>query len=227
MTAPARKNDPRTARGYRNRNPGNIRKTGEWWNWQGVADDALQTDREFIVFSTHAFGIRALARTLITYRDKYGLRDVQGIISRWAPPNENNTGAYARAVCAATGFGLTEKIDVAEYGTAVKLVPAIIAHELGGMPYTREQIDEGLRLTGIQRPVAPVTQDPRIRTGAVAGAGATAVVVTETLQVGRELREAGKTNESAALTIGGGLIVLVALGALAVGVLKKRRAKKE
>jgi hypothetical protein len=227
MPAAARKPDPRTARGYRNRNPGNIRKTGEWWNWQGIAPDIDQTDSEFVVFKTHAFGIRALARTLITYRDKYKLTTIAGIIGRWAPPNENNTGAYARAVAEHTKIGAREYIDVAEYGVAVRLIPAIINHELGGMPYTREQIDEGLRLAGIQRPVPAAAADPRLRTGAVAGAGATAVIVTETLQVGRELREAGKTHESAALTIGGGLIVLVALGALAVGVLKKRQAKKE
>jgi hypothetical protein len=219
--------DPRKARGWRNKNPGNIRKTGEWKNWQGIAPDIEQTDKEFVVFKTHAFGIRALARTLITYRDKYHLTTIAGIIGRWAPPNENDTGAYARAVAKYTGIGVRDYIDVAEYGVAVRLIPAIINHELGGMPYTREQIDEGLRLAGISRPVAPVTQDPRLRTGAVAGAGATAVVVTEAIQVGRELQSAGKTHESAALTIGGGLIVLVALGALAVGVLKKRQAKKE
>jgi hypothetical protein len=144
--------DPRKARGWRNKNPGNIRKTGEWKNWQGIAPDIEQTDKEFVVFKTHAFGIRALARTLITYRDKYHLTTIAGIIGRWAPPNENDTGAYARAVAKYTGIGVRDYIDVAEYGVAVRLIPAIINHELGGMPYTREQIDEGLRLAGISRP---------------------------------------------------------------------------
>jgi hypothetical protein len=222
-TKPAR----RIARGERNRNPGNIRKTGDWRNWQGVAPDREQVDEEFIVFKTAAWGIRALARTLITYRDKHNLRTIAGIINRWAPPIENDTGAYAMAVSEKTGIGLRQPIDIAKYEVAVRVIPAIIHQELGYMPYSREQIDEGLRMAGIAKPVPPVTQDPRLRTGAVAGAGATAVIVTETLQVGRELRDAGKTHESAALTIGGGLIVLVALGALAVGVLRKRKAKKE
>jgi hypothetical protein len=221
------KKDPRTARGYRNRNPGNIRKTGNWRAWQGIAPDSAQTDSDFIVFRTHAFGIRALVRTLFTYRDRYGLRDVASIIGRWAPPNENNTTAYAMNVARMMGVSTKTPIDVAKWDDALGLVSAIISHELGGNPYTKEQLEEGLRLAGVQRPVPPVTQDPRLRTGAVAGTAIGAVAITEAIQVGREVREAGKAHESAALTIGGSLIGLLAIGALAIGVLKKRRAKQE
>lgn len=225
------------ARGHRNNNPGNVRKSGNWKAWQGIAPDDQQIDDEFIVFKTAAYGIRAMVRTLITYRDKYNLRTIAGIIGRWAPPNgrDPNTGrtytqdttAYAMAVSRETGFAMREPIDVADYATALKLVPAIIRHELGYQPYSLEQIQEGLRLAGIQRPVPKPSKDPQLRTGAVAGAGAAVVVATEAVQLGRDLKSAGEASESSALTIGGGIVIVLALGALAIGVLKKRRAKQE
>jgi hypothetical protein len=76
-------------RGIRNHNPGNIRRNGD--PWQGLAKD--QTDREFFTFQSAVYGIRALARLLITYQDKYGLCTIETIIGRWAPAVENNTKA--------------------------------------------------------------------------------------------------------------------------------------
>ena len=53
-------------RGIRNNNPGNIRRNGD--PWQGLAKE--QNDREFFTFKSAVYGIRALARLLITYQDK-------------------------------------------------------------------------------------------------------------------------------------------------------------
>ena len=70
-------------RGIRNHNPGNLRKSND--PWQGLAPD--QTDPDFLQFESSKWGIRALARTLIAYQDKIGLRSIKSIIYRWAPPN--------------------------------------------------------------------------------------------------------------------------------------------
>src|SRR3990167_2174428 len=86
-------------RGIRNHNPGNLRRSKD--PWQGLATS--QTDPNFFQFKSAVWGIRALARTLITYQDKYRLSNVHDIILRWAPPMENNTGAYINAVCASMG----------------------------------------------------------------------------------------------------------------------------
>ena len=40
-----------------------------------------------------------------TYYGKYGLKTIRGIVSRWAPPKENNTEAYIRHVSDYTGIG--------------------------------------------------------------------------------------------------------------------------
>ena len=55
------------ARGIRNNNPGNIDRNAT--KWQGMADK--QDDPRFIVFTSPQYGIRAMARVLLTYQSKY------------------------------------------------------------------------------------------------------------------------------------------------------------
>ncbi len=140
-------------RGIRNNNPGNIdRHPGV--RWQGMAADQ-SADTRFVVFQAPEWGIRAIARILITYQDKRRARDgskidtITDIIERWAPPNENHTPAYAKHVAVLTGLGLDETIDVYDYTTMCALVKAIISHENGRQPYSAAQIERGLLLAGI------------------------------------------------------------------------------
>lgn len=71
-----------TPRGLRNNNPLNIRRNKI--QWQGLADE--QTDREFCVFRSLEYGIRAAFLVLRTYITKYRLTSVAQVIGRWAPP---------------------------------------------------------------------------------------------------------------------------------------------
>lgn len=135
--------DPSLPRGIRNNNPGNIRRSGD--PWQGLADN--QTDSEFFQFIAPVYGIRALARVLKTYRDRYGLTTVQGIIDRWAPPVENNTGAYVQAVASAMGVAPNVPLSW-DAGQLRALVAAIIHHENGQQPYSTALLDDGIRRAG-------------------------------------------------------------------------------
>ena len=128
------------ARGLRNNNPGNLENNGI--RWQGLA--SRQTDSRFYQFTAPLWGIRALARTLKTYRDKYGLQTATEIISRWAPAFENNVGSYARAVASAVGVDPDSPLPDDE-SSRVKLVAAIIKHENGAQPYPNDLIREGIR----------------------------------------------------------------------------------
>lgn len=156
-------------RGIRNNNPGNLERTTD--PWQGLKK--VQTDPRFFEFESAKWGIRALARTLITYQDKHGLNTVRKIISRWAPPNENDTRRYISVVCDRMAVSPDTVIDVHEYGCANPLVQAIIKHENGVQPYPQSVIDAGLVLAGIEPP-AP---EPLAKTATVKGsqiaAGAT------------------------------------------------------
>ncbi|MBE98722.1 MAG: structural protein [Flavobacterium sp.] len=130
-------------RGIRNNNPGNIEKTGD--AWQGLA--SVQPDSRFFTFSDPVYGVRALAKIIRNYRDRYGINTVQGIINRWAPPIENNTGAYVQAVASAVGVGPTEPLTW-DAGQLRALVSSIIHHENGQQPYSMALIDDGISRAG-------------------------------------------------------------------------------
>ena len=76
-------------RGFRNNNPGNIRHGSKW---RGLAPN--QNDTAFCTFINVEHGIRAIFKILNTYEKKHNLVTVEDIINRYAPPVENDTGAY-------------------------------------------------------------------------------------------------------------------------------------
>lgn len=125
-------------RGIRNNNPGNIRHGAQW---QGMAPE--QTDASFVQFTDAKYGIRAIARILLSY-ERQGLNTVRGIINRWAPPVENNTDAYVAAVAHDCHLGIDEPMDV--QALLGPLVAAIIQHENGSQPYSLETIAQGVAL---------------------------------------------------------------------------------
>lgn len=128
-------------RGLRNNNPGNIRRSND--KWQGLSPE--QTDSEFFQFTDPVYGIRALARVLINYQNKHGLGTVAQIVNRWAPPSENNTGAYVRHVAGALGVDENEWLAM-DNATLKKLVAVIIQHENGSQPYPDTMLQRGIEL---------------------------------------------------------------------------------
>lgn len=82
-------------RGLRNNNPLNIRLSATRWN--GMCD--VQDDKQFCQFKSMRWGWRAAFLLLYSYYTKHGLKTIRGIISRWAPPaDNNNTEAYIKRV---------------------------------------------------------------------------------------------------------------------------------
>ena len=123
-------------RGIRNNNPLNIRKSAD--NWQGSVGD----DGEFVQFAKATKGIRAAARILKNYRDRYGLDTVSGVVNRWAPPNENDTGSYINSVSQRIGVAPNQTLTDVDYP---RLIAAMIHHENGKQPYSFDVIEEGFR----------------------------------------------------------------------------------
>jgi len=116
----------RLPRGIRNRNPLNIELGAPWKGLSG-----RQTDGRFAQFDSHLHGIRAAARVLRNYQRLHGLRTVRQVIGRWAPPVENDTGSYARAVASAMGVGLDQDIDLADAALMTDMIQAMAVHENG------------------------------------------------------------------------------------------------
>ena len=162
--------DPKATRGYRNRNPGNIEHVPAN-KWQGLADPP--SDGRFCRFESHEHGIRALAALLTTYQDRHGLRTVQRIIDRWAPPGENDTGAYVAVVARRMGVGADETVDLHRHDQLRPMVEAIIAHECAGLAYATAVIDRALTLAGV--PPAPPSSIRQVAVETGTGRGAMAV----------------------------------------------------
>lgn len=132
-------------RGIRNNNPGNIR----WGDdWQGLFPEYQRTDKSFCQFKTPEYGIRAMIIILRNYQRKYGLNTVAKIISRWAPPNENDTQAYIGSVAKSVGVTPEQKIDVTDSRIMIPLLQAIIQHENGQQPYAFSVFVGALALAG-------------------------------------------------------------------------------
>jgi len=121
-------------RGIRNNNPLNIRENGT--DWVGKVGD----DGEFVKFALASLGIRAAAKVLKTYRDKYGLVTVKGIINRWAPTNENDTQSYIKSVASRINVNRHDVLTDSDYE---KLIAAMIYHENGQQPYSVDVIQDG------------------------------------------------------------------------------------
>ncbi|VVN67556.1 hypothetical protein PS726_00192 [Pseudomonas fluorescens] len=134
-----------TPRGVRNCNPGNI-DYSPTTKWVGQLPHDPKIEARFCRFDRPENGIRALAKTLLTYYRKHELNTVAGIIGRWAPSSENDTKTYAsRVLSALRGRGVVEPIDVENAVVLGCLVRSIMHHENGGYPYGEKVIDEGVR----------------------------------------------------------------------------------
>lgn len=82
----------RSTRGFRNNNPGNIRHGNDW------RGETNGTDTDFETFTSLDYGIRAIFKLVQTYLTKYKLMTIEQIVRRFAPPLENHTQAYIKAV---------------------------------------------------------------------------------------------------------------------------------
>ena len=97
------------ARGIRNNNPLNIRRSRD--QWKGLK--AQQTDASFCQFESMEWGWRAAFWLLTrTYYHNYRLFTIRAIINKWAPSHENNTQAYIAAVSKLTGIAPDEPIGI-------------------------------------------------------------------------------------------------------------------
>lgn len=133
-----------TSRGIRLNNPGNIRIGSDW---KGLSED--QVDSSFCTFTNPEYGIRAIAKIISKYYDQYGLNTVRKIIDRWAPPNENDTDAYAEHVAKLVGVSPDTPIDIHKADTLVWVIKGIIKHENGDQPYDDYTIGQGIKIAAV------------------------------------------------------------------------------
>lgn len=129
------------ARGIRNNNPLNIEynKNNDWVGQTG-------SDGRFARFNKPVYGIRAAAKLIANYYNKYGLRSVYSIVNRWAPSHENDTNNYANFVAKKIGVGVNETITL---NKLPQLIAAMIKMENGVQPYSMSLINKAVSLAGV------------------------------------------------------------------------------
>jgi len=130
--------------GIRNNNPLNIRRSAAN-KWQGETKALPQRGQlpvgsgaigegsarrrtgegAFCSFIDISYGLRAAFCILRTYRNKYKAVCIEDIVTRWAPPTENDTQKYIRDVCKLTGFGGKERLTENEWPRLVKAMARI------------------------------------------------------------------------------------------------------
>lgn len=106
----------------RNHNPGNLRIPGSTTGFQS--------------FATDDDGIRGLGSQLQLYENRDKLQTIRGIISKYAPSNENDTAAYIADVTKRTGLGADQQLDPNDKDQLAKLIVAITKHENGRSNFT-------------------------------------------------------------------------------------------
>lgn len=177
--------------GVRLNNPGNL----EWGSpWEGLVPreqsryykSGTPQQQRFCEFADAASGIRAIARTLITYFDKRKAQDgspidtVAEVVERWAPSFENNTSAYANHVAKLMSVDPDQILDIKSYDVMYGLVTGIIAHENAGYAYPAEVVEEGLRRAGVVKKITQKNNVPLTKetvAAGVAGAGSAAGII--------------------------------------------------
>lgn len=75
-------------------------------------------------------GIAAMDQNLASY-GKQGVNTLSAVISKWAPPNENDTQAYIKDVSQRLGIPANQKVDLSNPAQRLAISSAIMLHENG------------------------------------------------------------------------------------------------
>ncbi|MTC64194.1 hypothetical protein [Providencia alcalifaciens] len=153
------------ARGVRNNNPGNIRKSKDVWVGQ------TGNDGSFVTFATPAHGIRATGKNLLSYA-RQGYVTPEQIITRWAPPeDDNDTEGYIKFVSDYLNVPRDTALDLTDLDTLTRLSMAIMIQENGQGEVSKlsnDDISSGIQsaLGLVSLPSSP--NAPKRLTGSVA-----------------------------------------------------------
>jgi len=130
----------KTPRGIRNNNPLNLRHHSDTFK-----GEIKSTDKDFERYESIEYGYRAAFVTLHTYLTKYGCNTIEKIITRFAPPTENNTQAYIATVVRYSGVAADEVLTATSGDKYILIVSAMSAVE-NGINADISQIKAGFNL---------------------------------------------------------------------------------
>lgn len=116
-------------------NPGNLKHSHDRWFGQ----TRLQKDEKFVRFLTPQAGIRAMMKVLLTYQNEHRFCTIAQIITRYAPPGENNTQAYIDDIVIKTGIPENFCLDLSKVENLMTISEYMVVHEQGYAPNSMPQ----------------------------------------------------------------------------------------
>lgn len=140
QTQPRTQTKAKKPLGIINNNPGNIEYGAKWEGLTGK-------NKQFAVFKSPLYGVRAMARTLRTYQRNYNLNTIRKILNRYAPSFENNTNAYINYVSKKLNISPDAPINLEDDNILAQLIRAIMENEVGiNNAYSLQMIQQGIKL---------------------------------------------------------------------------------
>jgi hypothetical protein len=128
-------------RGLRNNNPGNIRQSSVRY----TGEVQPSKDGAFKQFQSMEYGYRAMFVLLHTYARKHGINTIEGMISRYAPANENHTQAYIDAVSEWSGVPSTSHLTTTNAEVMIPIVAAMSRVE-NGVEAVMAEVEKGWQM---------------------------------------------------------------------------------
>lgn len=130
---------PTDPRGLRNNNPLNLKFDGQ--------DGATADSSGFAVFKTMQAGIDANKHQLMLDQDVHGAKTLSDLITMWAPPGDNDTAGYIKAVSKATGIAAGAQVNLHDPAVMQAIFSAMAIQE-GSGPGIYRAIAKELQGTG-------------------------------------------------------------------------------
>lgn len=127
--------------GYELYNPFNIKQTSI--DWHGEIKPS--SNHVFCQFQSDILGLRA-GFLLIKNQINEGYNTITKLITHYAPPTENNTSAYIKAVSNQTGIAPDTELSLTD---VMKLGQAIICHEQSMCKYEDSVLKQAALSAGL------------------------------------------------------------------------------
>ena len=129
------------SRGMDCNNPFDL-ELSKFFRWNG--EQRPTTDPQGVLFSfdTIENGVRAGLIDLRNQQTLHNLNNWTDIITKYAPPSENDTAAYIAAVCKGTDSGPKDYINLSDPAFLALAGKCVMIQEQGYNPCTDQQVTE-------------------------------------------------------------------------------------
>lgn len=115
--------DVKETKAMQNRNPGCVKSLGKKNEWKG----AIGYDNQgHVIFKNYAYGLRAMALTLLAYENKHGVDTPTKLIKRYCTSNHD---AYIKHICKSLKLKPHQKFSIRK--RLPELITAMVRFESG------------------------------------------------------------------------------------------------